>query len=766
MYRDICFACLFLFSIFWSTVGFGQEYWMLLDSSASLSAHQARLRNESSLGYAQVLLFMDKSSRIGVMDFAENIKILSPTRDINKIKSFINTLGHAGNLTDIEAALEYFKKHPTAKNCNLYLFTDGQPDIAPSRCSSCLPTPEDIQSINRIKDSLVPYLAKKGAMKINAVGLGEHVDMKLLQAIAYPTGGGVKRITSIDQLLPALTQLWQVFESRSPNLNQIGNQVKVDGQVTSNLGFIGPLDMRVRGPVARDQGRRRSINLPGVSKRITLIDKPSTGKYVYSTNEPDKVKVLSNIDIDIVAVAPSGRKYVYQYEVLPFEIALKAKDRNQKILEKLSQNLIQVNVNILGDCKDSLDLQYDHKQKRIYWYKNKWWADCNLGGQLAQVRYIYYIKDNADINTKYDLYQGISSKLVPVNYDLKIKQKTPSHLANFKRSPNTFWVSEKICPKLLFPLPDGLVATLSTNYYLEGKPLPNQGEYLLKQADLGQKNLYAKVKCRNNKSSEIDFKFKKEIQIASSPFQIKAGQMGSYILGLPAWFKIPFAKIQGMPKERIELPFVCKVNRDRLSLVGYLQAPKLKPDQNSFQLSLAKNQKEFQLYFTPQGQISPGDYKLNVSLDSQKYLNSPNEYMFNLTVVSPWPYLISILVFFIGIIYGLILILYYLKRPVYCLLKSNLPGLDPNCFFPLRFFPPGRREVVKDRYGKKICTLKLSCFSNKFIVQSHQAQPGIYNIQGVEIKGRNISIPKTGYFSFNIVYNQPININLNIQRRM
>lgn len=157
----LIFAAL-VFVLFSFASSQAKECWMVMDSSGSLSENQARLRNESALGYAQYLLLMNKSNLVGVMDFAEDIQILKPTDNLQKIRAFINRMDNSGRLTDLETALKYFTDKAPGIKCNLYIFTDGQPDVAPSRCPSCSPTSEDLQSINRIKDQIVPPSGPKG----------------------------------------------------------------------------------------------------------------------------------------------------------------------------------------------------------------------------------------------------------------------------------------------------------------------------------------------------------------------------------------------------------------------------------------------------------------------------------------------------------------------------------------------------------------------------------------------------------------------------
>ena len=106
--KTVKLSAIFLLFIFVSTAGnyaFAKEYWLLLDSSASIDSRQARLRNESARGYAQIILQMEKGNTVGIIDFAEKIRPLAPTNNMGGIRDFIGTIGRSGRLTDIETAL-------------------------------------------------------------------------------------------------------------------------------------------------------------------------------------------------------------------------------------------------------------------------------------------------------------------------------------------------------------------------------------------------------------------------------------------------------------------------------------------------------------------------------------------------------------------------------------------------------------------------------------------------------------------------------------
>jgi len=206
--------------IFFTFTAIAAEYWLVLDSSASLTPRDASLRNESAIGYAEILMSLEPDSRIGVIDFSDATRQLLPTDNLQQIRQFINNIGRSGQLTDIESALNYFLAHPSGVERKVYLFTDGQVDVQPSRCVSCSPTIEDRESVNRIIDQIVPQVSsQKGSTIINAVGLGDSVDSEFLESLSFATGGGTKQIRTMKDLLDALLELLN-RDVRNPTLNK------------------------------------------------------------------------------------------------------------------------------------------------------------------------------------------------------------------------------------------------------------------------------------------------------------------------------------------------------------------------------------------------------------------------------------------------------------------------------------------------------------------------------------------------------------------
>ena len=754
--------CLILFI----TPALATEYWLVLDSSASLSRTDASLRNESARAYAEMLLKLDTDSSVGVIDFAEYIRRLNPTSDIDRIREFINRIGRSGRLTDIEQALRYFSENPSDETRRIYLFTDGQVDVSPGRRVGSPPTHEDIASMGTIINDLVPRLLRQqNPPIINAVGLGDNVDMNFLDDICRQTQGNAKNINNIHELLSTLAGLWQAFDMRSPRLQLRNNKrLTVDGDVTRSLGIIGPSDTRVIPPAGTGELNYAVSSYPGLRKRMYIIQDPVSGDYLVQTNRPDQVKVHSNIDMDVADMSPMGRGSFYQNEVIPFMIALKAKNGNQSVVEKLAKNSIKVNLIIRKACKASINLPFKREENRIYYYEGDWWADCSPSVSLDLSEYAFFIRDNSRFFTNYPSSEGFPVSIIPTLFDLKIDPDTPASLSNFKKNKNMFFVGEEIRPDLVFQKPEGIVSVEPGKYCLGLKQLPQNEYYVIKSDDLNSGELFAYVTCITDNAEKVFFKFREKIGISAAPFNIKPGHIATYIAGLPKGFRIPFTNIRGVP-EILKLPFLCDINVDQVPFLARVFSNNFTMKPRS--VTLKRVEKSFTIPISvPQG-ISSGRYDIHVTLDAQKYLKKPIEYDFRLRVLSWWPFAAALVLLIVAAVYCSILIVYFLRSPIGCNMESDFGKKQWK--FPLRLFPPGRWEIARDRNGNKVCRIGRRFFADGFFVKGYQAERvDIAEGPGCKVTGTTISRLSKEYFSFTAtIYGAEDNItNITVEREI
>ena len=763
--RALPIVVVILCSILFITPALAAEYWLLLDSSASLSRTDASLRNESALAYSEMLLSLDTDSSVGVIDFAEYIRRLNPTSDIDTIREFINSIGRRGKLTDIEQSLRYFSENPSDETRKIYLFTDGQVDVSPGRRVGSPPTHEDIASMGTIINDLVPRLLRQqNPPIINAVGLGDNVDMNFLDDICRQTQGNAKNINNIHELLSTLAGLWQAFDMRSPRLQLRNNRLTVDGDVTRSLGIIGPSDTRVIPPAGTGELNYAVSSYPGLRKRMYIIQDPVSGDYLIQTNRPDQVKVHSNIDMLVADMSPLGRRSFYQNEVVPFMIALEAKNGNQSVVEKLAKNSIKVNLIIRNACRGSIDLPFKREENRIYYYEGDWWVDCSPSGSLDLAEYAFFIRDNSRFFTNYPSSEGLLASIIPTLFDWKIDSNTPASLSNFKKNQNVFFVGEEIRPDLIFQMPKDIVSVESRKYCLGRKQLPQNEYYVIKSDDLNSGELFAYVTCITDKAEKVFFKFRKKIGISAVPFNIKPGHIVSCITGLPKGFRIPFTNIRGIP-EMLKLPFRCDINLDRILFLARVSSKDFAMEPRS--VTLKRDEKSFAIPISVPRGISSGRYDIHVTLDAQKYLKKPIEYDFRLRVLPWWPFAAALVLLIVAAVYCFILIVYFLRGTIGCNMESDFGPRQWK--FPLRLFPPGRWEIARDRNGNKVCRIGRRFFADGFFVKGYQAERvDIAKGQGCKVTGTTISRLSKEYFSFTAtIYGAEDNIaNITVEREI
>ena len=732
--------------IFFITPALATEYWLVLDSSASLSRTDAPLRNESARAYAEMLLKLDSNSSVGVIDFSESIRRLNPTSDINTIRKFINRIGRKGKLTDIEQALRYFSENPSDEIRKIYLFTDGQVDVSPGRRVGSPPTHEDIASMKTIVTDLVPgLLRQQNSPIINTVGLGKDVDMNFLDDICRQTNGKAEHINNMHELLSTLAGLWQAFDMRSPRLQLRDNRLTVDGGVTRSLVITGPSDTRVFPPAGAEQLNYPVTSLPRMGKKMYIIQNPASGDYWIQTKNQDQVAVYSNIEMIVADMLPPGRNSFYQNEVIPFMLALKAKSGNQSVVEKLAKSAIKVSLIVRKACKGSVALPFKREENRIYYYEGDWWVDCSLSGSLKMAEYAFFIRDNSKFLTNYPSSEGFTVSIVPTLFEWKIDRNTPAFLSNFKGNKNVFFVGEKIKPDLTFQIPEGIVSVESVKYCLGRKQLPQNEYYGIKSDDLNSDGLFAYVTCITDNAEKVSFKFREKIGISAAPFNIKPDHTASYITGLSKGFKIPFTNIRGIP-EILKLPFRCDINLDRVPFLAKVTSKDFAMDPRS--VTLKRDEKSFAIPISVPRGISSGRYDIHVTLDTQAYLEEPIEYDFRLRILPWWPFAAALILLIAAAVYGLILIVYFLRGSIGCHMESDFG--NQKWKFPLRLFPPGRWEIAKDRRNNKICRIGRRFFADGFFVKGYQAEHvDVVEGQGCNVTGTTVRIlSKEEYFSF------------------
>jgi len=257
------------------------EHWFLLDSSASLNNEQARLRNLAAIGYADIILQLYDRDNIGVIDFSDHISILRPSRSQGNIKQFINGIDNNGNLTDIESALKYFETNEAPVRRKIYLFTDGNVDVSPARCIKCPMTSEDTASERNITGEIIPSIqSQKHKTEINVIALGNRINDKFINNLAQNSGGAVRRISSMSEMLDALTDLWQ-SDSRSPNVVKRNNLLSIDNGFVRFVSIVGSGDLKVIPPnnIDLEDLEISETVLPAFKKRIVSLRTPPRGTY-------------------------------------------------------------------------------------------------------------------------------------------------------------------------------------------------------------------------------------------------------------------------------------------------------------------------------------------------------------------------------------------------------------------------------------------------------------------------------------------------------
>lgn len=763
---------IFIF-IFISTAGnyaFAKEYWLLLDSSASLNSRQARLRNESARGYAQIILQMEKGNTVGIIDFAENIRTLEPVNNMGNINNFIRRIGRSGRLTDIETALNYFISNPSSDQREVYLFTDGKVDVAPSRCVTCPPTGEDRASENRITGNIIQRLLDQEPRPvINTIGLGSLVDREFLENISSPTGGGTKQIQDMQDMLNAMCDLFQKNQS-SPNLSMHGSQVTIDGPSTRSVTFIGDSDLSVTPPGGIDPSEldMQYSNLPGLGKRMILINEPASGIYNVHSSAPHNIRIMSNIEINIEDAFPDGRKKVYQYEVLPYHMTLSAGNGNQNVMEKLANKYIKINVIIDGSCCGRVELEQTKNDGRKYVFEKEYWLNCLLPDENPFITNTYFIKDNASLKTDYpDTPVGVEIPVIKTDFNLDIGEKFSPESKNFTKKKQSLFVSDKIMPELMFNLPDGINSILSTKYYIGKKELPQQKHYTLTKDDIGKKAVYAIVECVSRRNQRIKLKFEKKLSVSILPFSITTGSINSCISRLPLFSSLPFTNIKKLTK-KIEVPFKCGINKENILLTTRIESDDFILDKKT--ITLPSTTTEFSLPLKPARKLQPGDYSFKIFLDSANFLKEPVEYDFNFKIYSAWLLLPVILIFaviLLVIIYLAVFLLHlFFTHPVACTKTS--PGSNGKWNFPIRFFPPWRWEIEKNKSGGKVCRVNIPFGNNDFKIKFYEKQCEKSRIGGgtacnVNDKLSTIKITSVKFFNFRIFCGQKQNYIVNVK---
>lgn len=745
-----------------------KEYWLLLDSSASLTPQQARLRNISANNFAETLLFFDRGTcQIGIIDFADRLRVLEPTHDLDNIQRFINGIGRSGRLTDIESVLNFFRR-PSNVPRELYLFTDGKVDISPGQCANCPQDANDLASVQRITQELIPELKRqKPPPVIHTVGVGELVDKGFLESVASQTQGKSEQIGDIRTLEHALDSSRQV---RTPliSLKRTDGMagMSLDNDIVKGIKVSGPNDMRIEGPIGSTLSLRES-NSAYPNRRNIFFDTVS-GKYAIYTSSPKQVKVFSNIEIEIQAISPFGRRFAYQYEVLPFKVALTAVNGNEKVVQKLAQNEIKVDVIITGEngCNGSVRLKHNKGIDKggLSWFEGAWWIDCNPSEFPAHIYYTYFIKDDSALDTSYPADPGMPLRIVKTDFDLGIESQPSEFLSKFKKGENQLWVSEKIKPRLIMPetLLPGIVRVRSTEYFLgddtDTGPKISANEFSeIAPNDLNRNTLYAIVTCVSDNNQEIDLKVRKKLSISLPPFHIEPQSCGPFVPWIPAGFRIPFTTIQGLSDE-IMVPFNCRINREKILLQGELTSVDINCDGQVITKLLNKGDTALSFPLRPDKGMSPGTYHFQIFFQSQNYLKTPLKYELRLEVLSPWKFITLLTaILALGIYLSLLLVhlVSGLFRKDVCL-KSSDRGQD-EWKFPLRYFPPGRWHNEKAG-GKRLFRLGRSFFSNGFYVRNYikTEAPVITCAQNCEKRSGNAIkiLEKEDYFLFVIAYQE------------
>lgn len=763
-----------LLFIFVSSVGnyaFATEYWLLLDSSASLNSRQARLRNESARAYAQVLLQMERENTIGIIDFAENIETLTPTNNIGNINNFIRNIGRSGRLTDIETALNYFIANPSSARREIYLFTDGKVDVAPSRCITCPPTYEDRDSENRITGNIIQrLLAQNPRPVINTIGLGRLVDREFLESISFPTGGGAKQIQNMRDMLNAMCDLFTITRG-SPNISLQGSQVTIDGQSTRSVTFIGDSDLRVTPPseINRDMLDMQYSNYPVLGKRIISITEPPSGIYNVYSAAPHDIRIISNIEINIEDAFPGERESVYQYEVLPYNMALSARNGNPDVMEKLANKYIKINVIIDGSCRGSVELEQTKNDGRKYVFEKEYWLNCMLQNDNPFITNTYFIKDNASLRTDYpDRFEDIEIPVIKTDFDLDLGEKFSPECINFTKKKQSLFVSDKIMPELIFDPPAGINSILSTKYYIGENELPQKEYYTITKDDIGKEAVYAIVKCVSQRDQKIKFKFEKKLSVSFPPFSVTAGSINSCISRLPLLSSLPFTNIKKLT-EKIKVPFRCSINKENVLFTTRIESDDFILEQKT--ITLSNSATEFSLPLKPARKLQPGDYSFKMYLDSMNDLKKPIEYDFSFKIYSAWlllPVILICAIIVVIAVYATIFLLHlFFTHPIVC--SKTSPGGNGQWNFPIRLFPPWRWELEKNKSGDKVCRVSVPFGNKDFKIRFYQKQcenPRLGKGTGcvVDDKLSTIKITAKNFFNFRI-FCKDYTVNVKMNRK-
>ncbi|MCK5177719.1 MAG: hypothetical protein KAQ92_08395, partial [Candidatus Aenigmarchaeota archaeon] len=343
---------------------------------------------------------------------------------------------------------------------------------------------------------------------------------------------------------------------------------------TRSVIFIGDSDLRIIPPGGINISGLdvQYSNLPALGKRIISITEPPSGIYNVHSALPHNIRIISNIEINVEDVFPSGRSSVYQYEVLPYKIALSAKNSNQSVMEKLANKYIKVNVIIDGICQGRAELKQTKNDGRIYIFEKEHWLDCRLSTDNPVITNSYFIKDNAGLITDYpDMPEGIPIPVIETNFKLDINSKSSPECTNFTNHEQVLFVSDTIMPELLFDLPAGINSILSTKYYIGEKELPQEKYYTITRDDINKKAVYAIVECSSQQDQKIKFKFEQKLSVSLPPFSITAGSINSYISRLPLINSLPFTDIKRLTK-KIEVPFRCSINKENVLLTARIKS--------------------------------------------------------------------------------------------------------------------------------------------------------------------------------------------------
>jgi len=489
-----------------------------------------------------------------------------------------------------------------------------------------------------------------------------------------------------------------------------GNMVTVDESLTNSVSFVGRPSLKIIGP-GTDRSNFHSSTYSRIGKKVIRVDNPSAGDYEIRGDDPENVQILSNIEIDILQAEPMGRRRVYQYEVIPFKVALAAKNDNESVLEKLAQNLIDITVIVKGDCEDSIVLKHTLAEDRKYWFEGNYWVNCNPKQYPANMNYTYFIEDNSNLDAIYPNARGIPLRIEPTPFDWQIESSVPPSLAHFDSRSNEFLVGEKIKPEILLPDLPGIVATTSVKYLLYDKEI-GEDFYEIQAADAGKGVLAAHVLCKTDRNDDIFLMFNKQITISDPPFYITPATTPSFISGMPQWVKLPLVNVRGLP-DSITFLFECRINVDSLKLIAII-AIDGRPAEPQF-LSLKKGQNKFAIDHRLDTNLSAGSHEFLVSFDSQKYLKEPLKFAVPVRILPILYFLATFVIFLVLAGYTIVQVLSLKQVSSNIKAKWQENGYDnsKDLKFSLKIIPPGRSETLEGRQDKKICKIRQSIGSSR-----------------------------------------------------